>query len=239
MASGDAFFELHRDLPREGPGDRASLDWALGHLVLPAEARILDAGCGPGADIDGLLAAAPRGRVVAVDRHAPFVARVRDQFAADPRVMARQGDMARVEGPFDLVWCAGALYFLGLEAGLAHFRSILAPGGHLVVSHPAWFTPDPSAAAAAFWEEELALVMTLSELETAVERAGFDVHALRALPDEAWHSYYTPMKHRIAVLRRGADPQLAAVLDEGQHEADTWYEVRRETGYAQVVASRR
>ena len=51
-----AFFTVHQDLPREGPGDRESLDWALGLAGVAPEGVILDAGCGPGADVPGLLA---------------------------------------------------------------------------------------------------------------------------------------------------------------------------------------
>ena len=46
---GEAFFELHRDLPREGPGDDASTLRALGMCTeLPERPEILDIGCGPG-----------------------------------------------------------------------------------------------------------------------------------------------------------------------------------------------
>ena len=72
MTPDEAFFTVHADLPREGPGSRADLDWAVRVAGVSDTARILDAGCGPGADIEGLLAHAPRGHVMAVDTHAPF-----------------------------------------------------------------------------------------------------------------------------------------------------------------------
>jgi len=233
-----AFFTLHRELPREGPGDRASLDWALGYVTLPDDARILDAGCGPGADVEGLLAATPRGTVLAVDTHPPFVERVRARHPTD-RVEARVVSMAEVEGPFDLIWCAGALYLLGLEAGLAHFRARLPLGGYLAISHPGWFTAEPSAAARAFWEGEPATVLTPAELRVVVEQAGFEVLAGRPLPDAAWEAYYTPLEARIAALRPDAGPALTAVLDEAAREIETWRQVRAETGYTQFVAVRR
>ena len=34
MTDWEGFFRLHDGLPREGPGDRATLDWALGHANL-------------------------------------------------------------------------------------------------------------------------------------------------------------------------------------------------------------
>jgi len=70
------FFEIHRDLPREGPGDAASTRRALGLIPgLPPHPLVLDLGCGPGrATLD--LATLTGGLVVGIDLHAPFVARL-------------------------------------------------------------------------------------------------------------------------------------------------------------------
>jgi len=125
----DPFFTLHADMPREGPGDRESLDWAMGVANLPRDAEILDAGCGPGADIEGLLAHAPRGHVTAVDLHPDFIGQVRAGWGDDPRVTAEVADMRAHEGPFDLVWSAGALYFLGITRGGGLLRTGLAGRG--------------------------------------------------------------------------------------------------------------
>lgn len=68
--------KLYENPPRQGPGDRKTLDIALRCLGVGRNQRILDAGCGTGADIDGLLAWAPDGHVVAIDANAPLQARV-------------------------------------------------------------------------------------------------------------------------------------------------------------------
>jgi trans-aconitate methyltransferase len=69
----DAFFTLHRDLPREGPGDPADVAWAAKVAGTPHNAAMADIGCGPGADIASLLAAAPEGHVTALDKMPQFV----------------------------------------------------------------------------------------------------------------------------------------------------------------------
>ncbi|NCU20797.1 class I SAM-dependent methyltransferase, partial [Candidatus Falkowbacteria bacterium] len=38
-----AFFLLHSGLEREGPGDRESLDWAMGVAGIGPDAAVLDA----------------------------------------------------------------------------------------------------------------------------------------------------------------------------------------------------
>ena len=43
------YFEIHKDLPREGPGDNASTRKALEMMTsLPERPALLDVGCGPG-----------------------------------------------------------------------------------------------------------------------------------------------------------------------------------------------
>lgn len=231
----DAFFTLHADLPREGPGDRASLNWAVTTGEVARDARILDAGCGPGADIEGLLAAVPAGRVVAVDSHAPFIARVNARWGTEPRVTARLGDMGAEEGPFDFIWSAGALYALGIEEGLRLMRGKLAPGGTLAFSELVWLVANPAPDLTAALTAEYPEVGGLDELKRRITSAGFDICGLQPLPDAAWEAYYAPMEDRIRRLRLGADERLAAVLDAGQAEIDLWRTNRMSFGYVLTV----
>jgi SAM-dependent methyltransferase len=238
MTPEDAFFHFYEGLPRQGPGDRANLDRALALLDLPQDAAVLDAGCGVGADISGLLEHAPEGTVEAVDTHPPFIAKVRASHAGDPRVRAATRGMADCAGPYDLVWCAGALYFLGLEAGLAWAKSALKPGGGIVFSEPCFFAEDPSPEARAFWVGQDATILTEAEIARVTEAEGFRVLDARPLDDAAWEAYYRPMEARIATLNPGAPEALAEVLAASSNEAATWRRVRRETGYTIVTAVR-
>jgi ubiquinone/menaquinone biosynthesis C-methylase UbiE len=67
------FWEIHSGLPREGPGDNASIRRAfLMAAELPAAPRILDVGCGPGMQTLE-LAKISGGQITAVDIHQPFL----------------------------------------------------------------------------------------------------------------------------------------------------------------------
>ncbi|MHA3980555.1 class I SAM-dependent methyltransferase [Halovulum sp. GXIMD14794] len=230
----EAFFTLHDELPREGPGDRASLDRALALAAPPRDARILDAGCGPGADIDGLLAHAPQGHVTAIEAHPPFADRVAARFAGDPRVTARSGDMLAAPGPFDLIWSAGAVYMVGVTEALRAWRGALAPGGRVVFSEIVWLTDMPPREAAIFWRAYPAMT-ALPGLMDRIAAAGYRCLGHEILPDAAWEAYFTPIEARIAQLRPGADAAMTEVLDEQEQEIALWRSHRDAFGYALCV----
>ncbi len=229
------FFTLHADLPREGPGETADVAWAAEVAGLKTDAAILDAASGPGGDIGALLRAAPDGHVTAIDLHAPFIDAAADRWGKNPRVTLLTGDMTAPDGPFDLIWCAGAVYFLGIGGALAAWRDRLAPGGAIAFSEPCYFTDTPSEGARAFWEGEGVALQTEAGVAAQIGDAGFDVLATRRLSDIAWEGYYRPMEARIAALRTGASAGLAKVLDEGAAEIAAWRAHRTETGYVLCV----
>ncbi|MZR12934.1 methyltransferase domain-containing protein [Maritimibacter sp. DP07] len=232
----DAFFRLHEDLPREGPGDRASLDWALKLAGVAREARVLDAGCGPGADIAGLLAHVPEGHVTALDAHAGFVAQARARLRHEPRLTVREGDMARPGGPYDLIWSAGALYFLGITDGLKTWRAALAPGGAVAFSELVFLVDTPAPELRETLEAEYPRIGGPITLEERIEAAGYEVLGVRILPDEAWEAYYGPLEARCDALEADADPALQEVIDAARAEIDLWRTHRNQFGYALAVA---
>ena len=89
--------------------------------------------------------------MTALDKHRAFVDDVLVQFGDNPRVTAYKGDMAKLKGPFDFIWCAGAVYFLGIRKALRAWRPALTRGGAVAFSQPALLVADPSEAARVFW----------------------------------------------------------------------------------------
>lgn len=224
-----AFFTLHQQLYREGPGEPADVAWAAKVAGLPADARICDVACGPGADIPALLEAAPEGKITAIDAQKHFIEELHMRIGADPRVMAYVGHLAKLKGPYDLIWCAGAVYFLGIEKALTAWRPALAKGGMVAFSEPCFFTDDPSEDARTFWEGYDTL--DAAGIDAQIQKAGFQTVATRRISDAAWQAYYDPMAARIEMLRPDADAELTKVLDEGAEEIAAYNRVRDETGY--------
>ncbi|MGJ8545226.1 MAG: class I SAM-dependent methyltransferase [Sulfitobacter sp.] len=226
----DAFFTLHRDLPREGPGAPADVAYAAGLAGLAETARIADVGCGPGGDIAALLAAAPRGHVTALDKTPHFVEAARSNWAEDDRVTVLRADMARIANSYDLIWCAGAVYFLGVTEALSAWRRALNPGGVIAFSEACWRTDSPSPRAAALWSSSPAM-SDQAGMNTRIAAAGYEVLGQRFISDAAWEAYYTPLDARIAALRPGADAALSAVLDAAEEEAACWRAQGSDFGY--------
>jgi SAM-dependent methyltransferase len=234
-----AFFTLHRDLPREGPGERGDVAWAADVCGLAADARICDAACGPGADIPALLFAAPSATLTGFDLHRPFVKDATARFAGDARVTIVRARLIAMDdglpdpaglGPFDLIWCAGAAYFHGVTECLTAWHGALAPGGHVGFSDAVYLTDAPRDAVRANWAENPAMSDTAG-VAARVTAAGFETVATRVLSDAAWEGYYGPVERRIAALKPQADAALQEVLAEAELEARIWREHRDEFGY--------
>ncbi len=230
------FFTVHSDLLREGPGDRESLDWALSHVTLPKDGAICDAGCGAGADVEALLEYVPDGTVDAVDSHAPFLMELQKRLGDEPRLTLFHDNFALIKGPYDLIWSAGAVYFLGVTVALKQWRDALKPGGAVAFSQVYWKTNKPSEDSRALWEDYGHMPYE-AEVYDQVKQADYKVIAGRELPAAAWEEYYTPLAARIAMLREGADSDLKVVLDQEQREIDVWRANQGDFGYLQVVCT--
>lgn len=238
MTPKEAFFTVHRDLPREGPGTPDDVHWALDVAGTPPHARVLDAGCGPGADTRTLAEALPKAEILSVDLHEPFVQQTR-RATVDfgPRVRAEVSSYVDAEGPFDLIWSAGAVYFEGIEAALEAWAPRIAPGGAVAFSEPAWMIDPPSDAARAFWGDEYN-PQPLGRVEARIRAAGWLILGQRWIVDAPWAAYYEPMSARIDHLEEaGHEPALAAAIAENRREIALWQAARGEIAYSLFVVT--
>lgn len=234
QAYWDAFFQLHRDLPREGPGEAQDVTWAAGIAGIKPDAQICDVACGPGADIAALRAVAPEGHVTALDKVDGFVQQARASHGRDPQVTVRCADMSEITGPYDFIWCAGAVYFLGVSKALQLWRHALAPGGSIAFSQVYWRSDARSEAARRGWADYPDMT-DAAGVRAQIDAAGYDCIATRTISDAAWENYYSPLDQRIALLRPTALGALRDVLDEAEAEAALWRHAKDEFGYLLCV----
>ena len=232
----DAFFAVHRDLPREGPGLAEDVAWA-GQLVgISPQGFLCDAGCGPGGDLAALRQLAPQGRVDGFETVAHFAEAARETFSGDPSVRIFAASMEHLSGPYDLIWSAGAVYFLGVPRALNAWRGALADNGAVAFSHPCLFTDAPSQAALAFWEAEPGGIETEATTRAQITAIGWQVLATRTVSDAAWMAYYGPLLARCDALEAsGASVSVVAAIAAARKEASDWSAVASETGYVLFV----
>ena len=184
--------------------------------------------------------------MTAVDLHEPFLHRTRAAAAgAGLRVAVERASMTALPHPddtFDLLWCEGAAYLMGVDRALRAWRRLLRPDGALVLTDAVWTTADPSGEARAFWaqypdmRDEAALV-------TGARAAGYDVLATHLLPDGDWtDEYHRPLAAAVEAVIEALpdpDPATAEVLAEARREVDVRRAHRTEFGYLALVLRRR
>lgn len=158
-------------------GSHAALStWGLAHLDVRKDARVLDVGCGGGANLLRLLALAPEGHVTGLDYSETSVVTSRETAAAEVaagRCEVVQGDVAAMpftDGSFDLVTGFETIYFWpDVPRALAEIRRVLAPGGTL------FFCNEDDGTSNEDWTSAIdeLRVYTADELAALLAEAGF------------------------------------------------------------------
>lgn len=225
-ARSKIFWEIHSELPREGPGDDESTACAFRMASdLPAHPRVLDVGCEPGMQTLA-LARIGDGQIIALDTHRPFLAELRKRSAAagyEARigiVNASMRAMPFAAGTFDLIWSEGAMYMMGFRAGLMAWRTLLRAHGYIVVTEPCWQVREIPDVVQAHWAEYPTMT-TIAGTRDIIRECGFVDVGHFALPLASWWTDYdTPKAARLAMLREKyqGEPDALAVLDESERE---------------------
>ena len=223
------FFEMFSGLPRQGVGDRVSTLRALSMVPgVGPRTRVLDLGCGTGLQTRVLAQHSPA-HFIAIDHHAPYIDELRREATAQglaDRIEVRVADMSALDfadETFDLIWCEGAIYAVGFEAGLRAWRRLLVPAGHLVVSEACWKRPDPPRECADFWAREYPAIRDAATLLRAIDDCGYDTVGHFTLPSSAWwDDYYRPLQQKVNEFRdrHRSEADAEELADYVQREID-------------------
>jgi hypothetical protein len=182
----------------------------------------------------------------AVDRHWPFVAETNRRAAvyglAD-RVKATAADMRALPFPsaaFDLIWCEGAAYIVGLGGALERWRPMLRPGGKVAVSEPVWLRSDLPDEVRAIWLNDYPGMGTIESCRALVREHGYRLLGDFVLPDAAWCEYYGPLQQRLRSLtaKYTGDHEGELVLQEADREIGFYRTFSSYYGYLFLVMAR-
>ena len=115
-------------------GDQADTLAELLHAgtAYPAGSRVLEVGCGVGAQTVHLVARSPDAHLTAVDVSAESLAQARARVG--PGVDFRQADLFDLDGSYDHLFVCFVLEHLPEpEKALSHLKTLLRPGGTITV----------------------------------------------------------------------------------------------------------
>lgn len=233
MSEIDAISKLHRNMSRQGPGTPEDVRWALSQLSLPENPRICDAGCGPGADLQTMAESLSLAQIHGVDMMPHLTDEARTRCAGFSNVTVECGDMGQLSGPYDLIWSAGAVYFLGVRAALEAWRNALSPGGAVAFSEPV-LERDAAQPAHDFWADYPSIT-DMEGLKANIDAAGYELLGHRLIAGMAWAGYYTELAQRVAKLRPTADPVLSELLDNTAREISLWRQAPDDVAYALML----
>ncbi len=232
-----AYTVIFDHLVHLGPGDSTTTRNLVERLSsdLPLKPRVADFGCGVGASALVLAQSLPKAHVLALDSHAPFIARLEstaNTHRLGERISALVGDMMEppplegVTGEFDLVWSETSIYNIGRTNAFTCWRPLLKPGGWLVFSDIVWQCKPTARSdkASAFWAKEYPDITTADAVVDELINAGFNPLDPVLSGRESWSNYYEPLRERLRLLVKHKDrPQaLIDVMAELEREIEVF-----------------
>lgn len=231
---------LHSGLPRQGPGSDEITAAAIKQLPhLPPEARIYDLGCGPGR-ASLVLARTLKQKIMALDLQQEFLNELNVSAAdqgLDGFITTKCGDMLSLTdeaGSIDLIWCEGAIYCVGFDAGLKAWRLLLAEQGLVVCTELSWLTENPSAEPVNFWQQNYPSMRSVSDNIEAAQALGYKCRAQFTLPQSCWwDEYYDPWLQKLDKLSEEADADelMQQAICNAREEIDLFRRFHQEYGY--------
>lgn len=121
-------------------GHSALAQWGFSRLTVKDDSRVLDVGCGGGANVAVWLTKCPNGHVTGLDYSEVSVAETKKMNAAAVRAercSVVQGNVAEMPFPkdcFDFVSAFETIYFWpGLERCFAEVNRVMKPGGTFLI----------------------------------------------------------------------------------------------------------
>jgi len=234
------FYEIHKDIPREGPGDNESTRKAFSKLTdLPKRVNILDIGCGPGMQTVE-LAKLIDGQIIALDAHEPFLKDLNSvavEAGVSEKIETVKGTMFSLdfkEESFDLIWSEGAIFIIGFKEGLDYWKRYVKKGGYVVVSELSWISDNPPEEAVQFWNKDYPAMKSREENIKDIKDLGYKLIDDFVIPDSAWmDNYYLPVEKRVSMLKEiyKDDEEAQSQLEGNLLEIDMFRKYSEYYGY--------
>lgn len=238
-------FEIFDGLPRQGPGSNECTEKAFRLLPsLPAGMKILDIGCGVGMQTLHLASICDKCQITASDIYQPYLDELMQNAATKgvankiSTVCASMDDLPFSDNEFDVIWCEGAIFLIGLEKGLNYWKHFLKDGGFIALTEATWFTETSSEEARQLWQDSYPNIKTIPETKKEIESTGYKVISSFRLPASAWwDDYYNHFDKMLtsaeAKFKDNKDAEM--IIEFSRREKEVFREHSDEYGYTFFV----
>lgn len=236
------FLEIHKNIPREGPGDNETTKKVYQSLEnLPKEPKILDVGSGSGMQTVE-LSQNTEGKVYALDIQQRCINELNSKIIVEKlkdKINVVKGSMFKLEEyfnkeSFDVIWAESSVFIIGFENGIKKWKPFLKEDGYLVVSHISWLKPDYPKELKEFWESEYPEIKSVEENRLIIEKLGYKLVNHFVIPKSGWwDNYYTPIQERINELKEKYKGNSKALerLNRTEKEIDMYKKYYEYYGY--------
>lgn len=242
----EAMIDLFLGLQRMSPGSQETTAQAFQIAARDREIQsIVEFGCGNGISTIDLarLGGVP---VTAIDNCAPFLSQLKDKIdklglGQQVQVLDQSMDAAWPEETrFDLIWCEGSVYAIGLEDALKRWRKLLPQGGRIAVSDLVWIASEPALEAKRYWENQGLGLRNCDEARALFTSLGYRMIDDFVFPNRDWQNYYQPLKSYLPKWQSAySDRENARIVSQMLEEEIRMYdEFGSQYGYVFFIAER-
>ena len=220
------FFEIHKDIPREGSGRDEYTQKAFEMIPYIKQPKILDIGCGPGVQTIK-LAKLTDGKIIGIDIHQPYLDKLEKNAKKQDlshRIRAINKSMIGMDFPeenFDIIWAEGSIFVIGFEEGLKEWKKIIKPNGYLAVHEMAWLKDNPPKEIKDYFKKVYPGINTIEEDIRIIKKCGYKLLGYFPLPEDAWWEfYYNPLEERLKKLTKKYknNPKALEMIRQEQEE---------------------
>lgn len=242
----EAMVDLFLGLERMSPGSTATTARAYRIAAQDRDIRtVVEFGCGSGISTME-LARLSGASITAIDNCGPFLAQLsqkidRAGLRQQIQVLNQSMDAAWPEGTnFDLVWCEGSVYSIGLRCALEKWRKLLSPGGRIAVSDLVWIDTNPDAEVRSYWENQGVTLCYADDIRESFVSHGYNVIEDFIFPNRDWQNYYGPLRERLPKWKpEHSSPENAGIIDQMfQEEMRVYDQFGSQYGYLFLIAER-
>lgn len=226
----DIFFEIHKDIPREGSGRDEYTQKAYEMIPSIKKPNILDIGCGPGLQTIK-LAKLSDGLVTGIDIHQPYLDNLKKltkREKLEDKIRVINKSMLEMDFPeeyFDIIWAEGSIFVIGFERGLLEWKKYIKPNGYLAVHEMTWLKEKPPEEIKKYFDQVYPAINTIQNNLRIIEKCRYKLLGYFPLPDDAWWEfYYDPLEKRLKMLREKFKDNTKALkmISEEQKEIDLY-----------------